>query len=608
MRSTTYLLIVVAAATLALCGCNKDNEPSGTSSSSSDGNEPTATAAADVLSGVNPAGDVATFTVAVDRSALAETLTVDAEDDDYVENTTFDRTIYVTFGSNGTATVTGDDNATATVSGNRVTVDNTTSEVVRYVLSGTAGDGCFKLYSTRKQAIELAGVNITNATGAAINNQSKKRTFIIVADGTENTLADGTAYTDVVDGEDMKACLFSEGQLVFSGKGRLDIDANCKAGVRSDDYVRFMPGVNIFVDSSSGNAIRGNDAVIITGGVINAMVSGTADKGISTDGYVQVDGGRTTVITTGGYELDEDENDYTACAGVKADGDITVNGGEMLLASSGTGGKGLNSDGAITVNGGTVRVITTGKRQKQGTYSVSPKGIKADGDITVNGGHIIVRATGGEGSEGIESKGKVTINGGTIESWCYDDAINSAADLTIAGGFIYAHATNNDAIDANGNIYFTGGVTIAEGAAQPECGIDAAEGYSCYINGGTVVAIGGGLQAVASSSKQASVTATVAAGTKLGLISGTQAILHYVTPSGGGNALQISSPALKSGSTYIMRAGATASGGTSFYGLTTGCTIGSGTLSADVTAAIAVSGTMGGGGGFPGGTGRPGGW
>lgn len=32
---------------------------------------------------------------------------------------------------------------------------------------------------------------------------------------------DGSSYTSVTEGEDMKACLFSEGQLIFSGSGLL---------------------------------------------------------------------------------------------------------------------------------------------------------------------------------------------------------------------------------------------------------------------------------------------------------------------------------------------------------------------------------------------------
>ncbi len=599
MRKNCFIALL---GTLLLVSCNKSNEPS-SSSSSSDDNETTSVISTDVLSGVSTSGDVTSFTIDINRAALDEDVSYcDSEDDDYIANTTIARTVYINYNTTGDATVSGDDAGLVTISGNRVTANNTTSDVILYVLSGTTSDGFFKLYSNKKQAIMLNGANITNPTGAAINNQSKKRTFVVLADGTDNTLTDGTSYTDTTEGEDMKACLFSEGQLIFSGRGSLDIDANCKAGIRSDDYVRFMPGVDIMVDASSGNAIRGNDAVLITGGVINVRVSGTADKGISTDGYVQVDGGRTTVITTGGYEYDEEDDDYSACAGIKADSLVRINAGEIYLSSTGTGGKGLNCDGKVYFNGGITRVITTGKRQKQGTYSVSPKGIKCDDDLTVTAGNIIVRATGGEGSEGIESKGEILISGGVVESYCYDDAINSAGNLTVSGGVVYARGTDNDGIDANKNLYFNGGVVLAEGGKQPECGIDAAEHYSAYINGGTIVAIGGGFQEIASSSKQAAVTAQVSTGTAVGLVSGSTAILHYTTPSNNtGNALMISSPVFKSGNTYTLRAGASYIGGTQFYNMVSGCSIGAGTRSVDVTASIGVSGSMGGGTGGAGG-------
>lgn len=577
-----------------------------TTTTSSDNNTSTTATADDVVNGVSTSGDVTSFSIALNKSTLAETYQADAGDEDYIENTTFDKTITITFSTTGDASVSGDDDAIISISGNDVIATNNTSNVIRYVLTGETSDGFFKLYSTKKQAIVLNGVSITNPDGAAINNQSKKRTFIVLNDGTTNSLTDGTNYSDATDDEDMKACFFSEGQLVFSGKGSLDVDANCKAGIRSDDYVRTLPGTNIYVDASSGNGIRGNDAVIVTGGVINVNITGTADKGISTDGEVRIDGGRTSILTSGGYEYDSDDSDYTACAGIKADSVININGGELNIKSTGTGGKGLNCDAKININDGTIRIITTGKRQKDSKGSVSPKGIKADGDITVNGGQTQIRLEGtGDGTEALESKGEIHVEAGTVECYSYDDAINSAGDLYIDGGYVYARATNNDAIDANKNLYINGGVVIAEGASQPECGIDAAEGYSAFINGGTVIAVGGGMQAISSSSKQASISVSASMGTTIGLLDGTKAILGYTTPSSNsGTALMISSPSLQSGSSYTLRAGCTLEGGTSFYSLTTGCTIGSGSQSVDVTASTGTSGSMGGMGGGR----RPGGW
>ena len=591
-----------------------DQNTSGTTESNDD-NSTTTNSAENVVYGVSGAGDVQSFSVAFNKNAIAESLNVDAEDDDYIENTTFAKTITITFSTSGDATVSGDDEGIVSISGNDVIATNNGKNVIKYILTGETTDGFFKLYSSKKQAIVLNGVKITNPDGAAINNQSKKRTFIVLNDGSKNYLTDGTKYKDAVDDEDMKACFFSEGQLIFSGSGYLEVDGNCKAGIRSDDYVRTLPKTNIFVDASSGNGIRGNDAVIVTGGVINVNVTGTADKGISTDGEVRIDGGRTTIMTSGGYEYDEDDKDYSACSGIKADSIVNINGGELNIKSTGTGGKGINCDDKININDGVIRIVTTGKRYKDSKGSVSPKGIKADGDITVNGGQTQIRLEGtGDGTEALESKGEIHIEAGTLECYSYDDAINSKGNLYINGGYIYARATNNDGIDSNMNLYINGGVVIAEGGQQPECGIDAAEGYSAFINGGTVIAVGGGMQAISSSSKQASIAVSASLGITIGLLSGSTAILGYKTPSSNsGTALMISSPSLKSGSTYTLRSGADISGGTSFYALTTGCTIGSGSQSVDVTASTSVSGSMGGGGmpgggGFPGGGNRPGGW
>ena len=590
---------------------NQGNSTSSTTSESNDDNSNSTSTADDVITGVTSDGDVTSFTIALDKNALAESVNVDTNDDDYIENTTFDKTITVTFSQSGNASVSGDESGIVSINGNDVIATNNTDQVIKYVLTGETSDGFFKLYSTKKQAIVLNGVSITNPDGAAINNQSKKRTFIVLNDGTKNYLTDGANYSDATDSEDMKGCFFSEGQLIFSGSGYLEVDANCKAGIRSDDYVRTMPKANIWVDASAGNGIRGNEAVIVTGGVVNINVTGTADKGISTDGEVRIDGGRTTIFTSGGYEYDSDENDYSACSGIKADSVININGGELNIKSTGTGGKGLNCDDEININDGVVRIITTGKRQKDSKGSVSPKGIKADGKITVSGGQTQVRLEGtGDGTEGIESKSEIHIEAGTVESYSYDDAINSAGNLYIDGGYVYARSYNNDAIDANKNLYINGGVVIAEGAGQPECGLDAAEQYKAYINGGTVIAIGGGMQAIDSSSKQASIAISASMGMKVGILDGSKAILAYTTPSSNsGTALMISSPSFKSGSSYTLRAGCEVSGGTSFYNLTTGCTIGSGSQSLDVTASTAVNGSMGGGmgggGNMGGGGGRP---
>jgi uncharacterized RmlC-like cupin family protein len=208
------------------------------------------------------------------------TLNVTEDQEDFIANTNFDRTITITFNAGGTASVSGDAHGIVSVSGNKVTADNTsTSEKVMYRLSGTASNGFFKVYSKNKQAIVLDGVSITNPTGAAINNQGKKRCFVVV--NGSNSLADGSSYTATPDGEDEKAAFFSEGQLVFSGEGSLEVTAKGKAGITSDDYVSFLSSPKVTVKSSAGHGIRGKDAVSVFDGTLDVTVSAAMKKGIA---------------------------------------------------------------------------------------------------------------------------------------------------------------------------------------------------------------------------------------------------------------------------------------------------------------------------------------
>mgnify|MGYP000429392373 CR=1 FL=1 len=81
----------------------------------------------------------------------------------------------------------------------------------------------------KSPSLRLRTYSLTNGSGAAINIQSGKRVFVELKAGTENNLTDASAYS-TVDGEDEKACFFSEGQLIFSGTGALTVTGNYKHG------------------------------------------------------------------------------------------------------------------------------------------------------------------------------------------------------------------------------------------------------------------------------------------------------------------------------------------------------------------------------------------
>ena len=543
-------------------------------------------------------------------SSSASDYVMDDEGDN-ISLVSFDRTISVTFSASG-ATVTGDANGIVKVSGNDVTVDNSaTGEKVLYKLSGTASDGFFKLYSANKQALQLDGLSLTNKNGAAINVQSSKRTFVVV-NGT-NQLADGSSYSDTPSDEDEKAAFFSEGQLVFSGSGSLTVTATGKAGITSDDYVRFLSSPTVTVKSTAGHGVRGKDAVVVTDGTLGITVSAAGKKGISSDGPVQIDGGKTTITVSGGVDS-SDSSDLSGSAGIKADGIFTINDGVLTVTNSGQGGKGISSDLQGYFNGGSVKVTVSGSNygssssgmggpggwggwggwgssSSSSDNSVAAKGIKFDGNLVFAGGTVSVTA---KSHEAIESKGTIEVKGGRIFAQSSDDAINAASHLTISDGYVCAYSTGNDGLDSNGNMYIKGGVVYAIGKGSPEVALDANTegGYKLYVSGGTLFAVGGlenGAQLTqncysASWNKNSWYAVTVGDKT-----------YAFKTPSSGGNGLVVSAA-----SKPELKSGVSVSGGDSIFE-------GMGLIAPEVSGGSSVSlSSYSGGGGFGGGGFGPG--
>ena len=567
-----YLAMMAVVAIVATCCSVEDDNsgyPSMTELMGNNGQMPNGMMPGRMGQNDNSGNDLQDFDISLNTTALTnetETIPTDENDEsyeDYIEHSSFSETVSIVYADNEATVSTLPDGVEATVDGAGVIINSTIAGVA-YELKGSSSNGYFKIYSEKKFHLTLNGVSLTNPTGAAINIQSGKRVFVTLADGTSNSLVDGSSY-NTPDDEDEKGTFFSEGQLVFNGKGSLEVTGNKKHGIVSDDYIRFRTGTNIYITASNGHGIKANDYVAIGGGVLNIEVSGTAKKGISSDGYVLVSGGRTTILTSGDGEYDEDEDDVSGAAGIKADLYFQMEGGQLNIKSTGAGGKGINTDGEIIINDGDIQVITTGQTF---TYSSDldskAKGIKSDTDVTVNGGTIKIKTTGGEGSEGLEAKGVMNINGGEIEIATYDDCINSAGDMYLNGGYIYAFATNNDAIDSNGDLYIKGGVIVALGASGAECAIDAAEGKNIYITGGTVVGVGGSNASYpASSSSQMSVAfqASVSSGNTLTIADGSDAILSFTIKRGYQSGLYlISSPDFKNGTSYTVYSGSSVSG------------------------------------------------
>ena len=351
-------------------------------------------------------------------------------------------------------------------------------------------------------------------------------------------------------------------------------------GIHSEGTVLISDGTLTLNTYDHGIKCDGN--MDITGGTINFTIPGEASKAIKPDGNLHITGGTITGTVSGGGET---YNNGTLTIG---DGNITVSTtGAKYGSNSGSGGGGWNPWGP-----------GSGDTNSDGTSS--PKGIRAEGNLTINGGTITVSATGGEGAEGIESKAIMYIKGGYIDVTSYDDALNSTSHMYFTGGYTYAVATGNDAIDSNGNMYLSGGYVFCCGSEE---GLDAnSEGrYKVYIqSGASLMAIGGNMGAIESgaSLSQNCYSGTASANTWYALYSGNNVAFAAYTPTfsnqggggwpGGGGSSSSKTIVVTAPSTPKLYKGVTASG-TTFWN-------GKGATSASGGSQVSLSTYSGGGG------------
>ncbi|SDR97121.1 protein of unknown function [Polaribacter sp. KT25b] len=337
-------------------------------------------------------------------TAEGDTDNTGADEGDLVENATFANTIQIVF-SNTSATITNPvpDNVVITQDGAEVTINSTISEVA-YEISGTTSDGMLKIYSDKKLKLSLKDLSITNADGPAINIQTSKTIFVVL-EGTNN-LTDASSYSNIPDDEDAKAAFFSEGQLVFSGTGALNVKGNYKHGIASDDYIRVISGT--ITVSADTDGIHTNDYIIVDGGTLN--LTADSDGMDCEEGYIIINDGTFTINTgddgiAASYDIDEeDEPDDTITP------NVTINGGTFEINSS--AGEGIESKAIMTINDGTINI---------NAYDDS---INANGILYINGGNIYAYTT-------------------------LNDAIDSNAGITITGGTTIAITTRTDEPDGS---------------------------------------------------------------------------------------------------------------------------------------------------------------
>lgn len=570
----SVIFIAAISVSLALCTCTDDEFPGDGFPFGDDypagGNSVTGTADDPVTLAYS---DMASFTVSIDKTTAEPSSEAAAaypeETDDFGKNT-FETIINIDMANPSASSESG---VTITVDGNDVTADHGKTEGVCYIVTGTTADGSLTIEGKTDYELNLSDADITNARSTAIDLQSKMKAFIVLSGS--NRLTDGVAADD-----SHKGAFYGKGKMLFSGDGSLEVRGNYNNGIHGKSNIVFDKGVNVYVNSTTNHGIKAGDDIYINGGIINVEISAPGAKGINGDVDVIVNGGRTTVVSTANGTWDTEDLETKASAGIACDSVFTMNGGEIFLKSTGSGGKGLKADWEGYINGGKIRIITTGglyysngsseshdytgnTDNLDDAFTSSPKGIKIGtknehGVLNIAVGDIMIR-TEGNNAEGMESKGTLDISGGKVLVFAHDDAINSSGDLTISDGTVVAVGTNNDGIDTNGNMYLEGGVLIACGAGGAETGIDIDESHGLYISGGYIFGIGGRLDSRLGSTSQGIICASgsVTANGTVSVSYGTNTLYTFDMPpvSYNNGTMLISLPNLFGGKSYTLSCG-----------------------------------------------------
>lgn len=303
---------------------------------------------------------------------------------------------------------------------------NTTKEMY-YAISGSSTAGSLTINGSYKLSVMLNGVNLTSDKGAAINILCGKRINLIMEDGSNNSLVDYAA------GE-QKACLYTKGHLEIEGNGTLNVTGNSNHAIASKEYLQVKKSVKaINILKAANDAIHVGEFFQMNGGELT-IDQNTVNDGIQVeyktdDNDQPIDDAENTgsVIIKGGT-LNITLANAEDAKGIKAEGNVDITGGTIVINANSNGSRGIQADGDMNISEAentttTITIAATGKKCTVPEDSDDPHkcwGIKIDGDLTVNAGTLTVSKDGSTMKNGIRC-GSYTKKGGTVKATIKED-------------------------------------------------------------------------------------------------------------------------------------------------------------------------------------------
>jgi len=328
--------------------------------------------------------------------------------------------------------------------------------------------------------LALSGTSLTNTSDSPIYVASIGDEVVISAkNGTENTISDGTSYTNA---DSDTGAIYSKDDIKFKGKGTLTVNGNAADAIVGKDDIKIYNG-NLIVNAKD-DGIRGKDSVTI---------GNTSSDGTEVD-YSNLS---VKVKTEGGDGIKATSTEASSTA--KQVGIVTINGGAVNIDSYADG---ISAEQFFVMNGGDLNIKTyqgsgfTGSAAGGNTGGWGGfGGMGMDGnanktDISAKG----IKAVGiyDEAGTTWQSVGNIDINGGNITIDSSDDAVHCGGSMNLYGGtYTIASADDGFHSDHELNIGKTAANTFDDVQIYISKCYEGIEGVTINQNSGTVYIISG---------------------------------------------------------------------------------------------------------------------
>ncbi|MBR1555865.1 MAG: carbohydrate-binding domain-containing protein [Oscillospiraceae bacterium] len=378
-----------------------------------------------------------------------------------------------------------------------------------YELTGTLKDGQIRINTEGKVQLVLNQANISCSTGSAIYVENAKKVFITLADGSENTVSDGTGYSDeTTDG----AAIYSADSLTINGTGSLTVNGNEDEGITCKDDLAVTAG-NITVNSV-GTGIKGKDYIAIYDGTFNITSGGDGLKASNTTD----EGMGFIYIRNGNFTINAEED------GMQAESELIIENGDFDITSGGGtanaeqkhddfgmgggfggfgGGRGgwdmQNSDNnapADMPSGNAPADMPSGDAPADMPSGDAPADMPSgdapadmpsgDAPADMPSGDAPTNTTSSETTEedtisikGIKAGSMLYISGGSFKFNTADDALHSNNSLYITGGE-FNIAAGDKALHADADL------TISDGIVNITQSYEGIEASDILVSGGTI--------------------------------------------------------------------------------------------------------------------------